>query len=194
MKWNCMRNRCALVCLVLVLVAAAVIAQGDTSAPLVASQNIAVVKTESGLVQGFVHRSIYTYRGIPYAKAARFMPPEKPDRWDGIRTTLTYGFICPQRQTDKINDRAEFLLPHRYWPANENCQNLNVWTPEINDGKKRPVMVWFHGGGFMFGSSIALYAYDGESLSRKGDVVVVTVNHRLNVLGFLDLSAYGSEY
>jgi para-nitrobenzyl esterase len=169
-------------------------AQVDASAPLVASENVAVVKTESGLVQGFIHHGIFTYRGIPYAKAARFMPPEKPDRWEGVRTAFTYGFICPQRQSDQINDRAEFLLPHRYWPANEKCQNLNVWSPGINDGKKRPVMVWFHGGGFVFGSSIALYAYDGENLSRKGDAVVVTVNHRLNVLGFLDLAAYGPEY
>jgi para-nitrobenzyl esterase len=189
-----MRNRIAFVCFALVSTAAAVMAQGDSSASLVASKNVAVVKTESGLVQGFIHHGIFTYRGIPYAKAARFMPPEKPDSWEGVRTAFTYGFICPQRQSDQINDRSEFLLPHRYWPANENCQNLNVWTPGINDGKKRPVMVWFHGGGFIFGSSIALYAYDGENLSRKGDVVVVTVNHRLNVLGFLDLAAYGPEY
>jgi para-nitrobenzyl esterase len=189
-----MRNRTAFVCLALVLAAGTVIAQVDSSAPLVASRNVAVVRTEQGSVQGFIHHGIYTYRGIPYAQASRFMPPEKPDRWEGIRTTLTYGFICPQRQGDQINDRAEFLLPHRFWPANENCQNLNVWTPGINDGKKHPVMVWFHGGGFAFGSSIALYAYDGENLSRKGDVVVVTVNHRLNTLGFLDLSAYGSQY
>ena len=76
----------------------------------------------------------------------------------------------------------------------EDCQNLNVWTPRINDGKKRPVMVWLHGGGFQTGSSIEQRVYDGANLSRKGDVVVVSVNHRLNMLGFLDLSAYGEEY
>lgn len=76
----------------------------------------------------------------------------------------------------------------------EDCQNLNVWTPGINDGKKRPVMVWLHGGGFQTGSSIEQRVYDGANLSRKGDVVVVSVNHRLNMLGFLDLSAYGDEY
>lgn len=189
-----MKNRIAFVCFALVSTATVLMAQVNSSVPLVASRNVAVVKTEQGSVQGFIHRDIYTYRGIPYAKAARFMPPEKPDSWEGVRTTLSYGFICPQRQGDQINDRSEFLLPHRFWPANEKCQNLNVWTPGINDGKKRPVMVWFHGGGFMFGSSIALYAYDGENLSRKGDVVVVTVNHRLNSLGYLDLSAYGAEY
>jgi hypothetical protein len=77
---------------------------------------------------------------------------------------------------------------------NDNCLNLNIWTPGINDGKKRPVMVWFHGGGYTMGSSIEQVAYDGENLSRKGDVVVVTVNHRLNIMGFLDLSAYGPQY
>uniref|UniRef100_UPI0013D45D9D carboxylesterase family protein n=1 Tax=Klebsiella pneumoniae TaxID=573 RepID=UPI0013D45D9D len=71
---------------------------------------------------------------------------------------------------------------------------LNVWTPGINDGKKRPVMFWIHGGGFTAGSSQELPSYDGESLAKTGDVVVVSINHRLNVLGFLDLSAYGDKY
>ena len=75
-----------------------------------------------------------------------------------------------------------------------NCQNLNIWTPGIADGKKRPVMVWLHGGGFSAGSSAEIPAYDGADLSRAGDVVVVSVNHRLNVLGHLDLSAYGEKY
>ena len=76
----------------------------------------------------------------------------------------------------------------------EDCQNLNVWTQGVNDRKKRPVMVWLHGGGFSTGSSIESPAYDGENLSKKGDVVVVSINHRLNSLGHLDLSAYGDKY
>ena len=162
--------------------------------PLIAKPGVAVADTESGKVEGFIHRGIYTYRGIPYAHAARFMPPEKVAKWDGVRTTLTYGFVCEQVLPDHIDDKLEFVGPHRYWLMSEDCQNLNIWTPAINDGKKRPVMVWFHGGGFTNGSSIEQPAYDGENLSRKGDVVLVTVNHRLNVLGFLDLSAYGSKY
>jgi para-nitrobenzyl esterase len=169
-------------------------AQANSSDPLVASPKVAVVETESGKVQGFVHRGIYTYRGIPYAKAERFMPPEKAAPWKEVRTALTYGPICPQVQPQQYNDVVEFLLPHRIWVESDNCQNLNVWTPGINDGKKRPVLVWFHGGGFTNGSAIEQVVYDGENLSRKGDVVVVTVNHRLNVLGFLDLSAYGPQY
>jgi para-nitrobenzyl esterase len=168
--------------------------ESKSSDPLIASAKVAVVDTESGKVQGFIHNAIYTYRGIPYAKAERFMPPEKVAKWEGVRTALTYSYISPQALSDKIDDVGEFLTPHRYGIPNDDCQNLNLWTPGINDGKKRPVMVWFHGGGFSNGSSIEQVAYDGESLSRKGDVVVVTVNHRLNVVGFLDLSAYSAKY
>ena len=86
------------------------------------------------------------------------------------------------------------MVPHMYWSEKEDCQNLNIWTPSIRDGRKRPVMVWLHGGGFSAGSSIEQLAYDGENLSRAGDVVVVSVNHRLNVLGYLDLSPFGEKY
>lgn len=86
------------------------------------------------------------------------------------------------------------MVPHMYWSEKEDCQNLNIWTPSIRDGRKRPVMVWLHGGGFSSGSSIEQLAYDGENLSRAGDVVVVSVNHRLNVLGYLDLSPFGEKY
>ena len=180
--------------IVLATAAVTAVAQVDTSAPLIAASGVAVVDTEVGKVQGFIHHGIYTYRGIPYAKAERFMPPVKTDHWDGVRTALSYGFICPQVQLEQLNDVGEFLLPHRGWGMNDNCLNLNIWTPGINDGKKRPVMVWFHGGGYTMGSSIEQVAYDGENLSRKGNVVVVTVNHRLNIMGFLDLSAYGPQY
>jgi para-nitrobenzyl esterase len=94
--------------------------------------------------------------------------------------------------TEVAND--EMFNPHRYLPTSENCQFLNVWTPGIQDGAKRPVMVWLHGGGWTNGSSIEQVSYDGENLSRKGDVVVVSLNHRINVLGYLDLSAFGAEY
>jgi para-nitrobenzyl esterase len=93
-----------------------------------------------------------------------------------------------------VNDEFEFPFHHNWGYTNENCLTLNVWSPGINDNKKRPVMVWFHGGGFTAGSYVELPSYDGENISRKGDVVLVSVNHRLNVLGFLDLSAYGDKY
>jgi para-nitrobenzyl esterase len=93
-----------------------------------------------------------------------------------------------------LSDEIEFAQQHNFAYMNENCLNLNVWTTGINDGKKRPVMVWLHGGGYTAGSSCELPSYDGENLSRTGDIVVVSVNHRLNVLGFLDLSAVNEKY
>lgn len=150
-----------------------------------------VVSLTNGQVQGVYADSIYSFKGIPYAKAARFMPPEQPDTWDTIRTFDTYGHICPQAPIPQGND----FIAIRESPAEgEDCLNLNVWTPGINDGKKRPVMVWLHGGGFQTGSAIKQLVYDGVNLSREGDVVVVSVNHRLNMLGFLDLSAYSEKY
>lgn len=169
-------------------------AQKTNADRVVASSNVAIVPTESGKVQGFLHTGTYTFRGVPYAQAERFMPPEKVPAWRGVRRAITYGNICPQPISSKIQDIQVFFTGNRFWPADENCQNLNIWTPGIQDGKKRPVMVWLHGGGYFSGSSIEMSAYDGDHLSKKGDVVVVTVNHRLNVLGFLDLSAYGEKY
>ena len=161
---------------------------------IVAGKNIAVVETESGKVKGYIHNSIYTYKGIPYAKAERFMAPTKPNPWTGVRSSMTYGPVCPIDPMSSTNDVFEFAFHHDWGYSNENCLSLNIWTPQINDHKKRPVLVWFHGGGFSTGSSIELPSYDGENLAKKGDVVLVSVNHRLNVLGFLDLSAYGDKY
>lgn len=148
-----------------------------------AGGNTAVVSTDSGTVQGYVKDGTYTYHGIPYAEAdERFVPAHKVSSWNGTKTAYSYGAIAPQSGGNNL-------------PAmDENCQNLNIWTQGINDIKKRPVMVWLHGGGFSTGSSIESPAYDGENLSKKGDVVVVSINHRLNSLGHLDLSAYGDKY
>jgi len=168
--------------------------QTNTDAAIIASKNIAVVPTESGKLRGYIHKGVYTYKGIPYAQADRFMPPSKPQPWTDVRTALTYGPVCPTDPTTTVNDAIEFPFNHDWGYSNEHCQSLNVLTPMINDGKKRPVMVWLHGGGFSAGSSVELPSYDGENLSKKGDVVVVTVNHRLNALGFLDLSAYSGKY
>lgn len=162
--------------------------------PIVAGKDVAVVPTESGKVRGYIHNGTATFKGIPYAKADRFMAPAKPDSWTGVRSSMTYGPVCPMDPTTTVYDEIEFPFQHDWGYTNENCLSLNVWTPEANSSKKRPVMVWFHGGGFTAGSSVELPSYDGKNLTKKGDVVVVTVNHRLNILGFLDLSAYGDKY
>lgn len=168
--------------------------QNNASAPVIAGDSIAITSTESGKVKGYIHNGIFTFKGIPYAKADRFMAPEKPTAWSNVRSSMTYGPVCPTDPTTTVNDAFEFAFDHDLGYSNEHCQVLNVWTQAINDGKKRPVMVWLHGGGFSAGSSIELPSYDGENLAKKGDVVLVSVNHRLNVLGFLDLSAYGDKY
>ena len=161
---------------------------------IIAGNDIAVTSTESGKVKGYIHNGIFTFKGIPYAKADRFTAPQKPTPWTEVRSSMSYGPVCPTDPTTSVNDAFEFAFNHDLGYSNEHCQSLNIWTQKLNDGKKRPVMVWFHGGGFTAGSSIELPSYDGENLAKKGDVVLVSVNHRLNVLGFLDLSAYGDKY
>lgn len=167
----------------------------EVVAQLVTGENIAVVSTMSGKVRGYVNNTVFTYKGIPYAEAKRFEAPQKVKPWDGVRSSMTYGPVAPLIDpTTSVRDEGEFIFHHDWGYTSENCLVLNVWTPGINDGKKRPVMFWIHGGGFTAGSSQELPSYDGESLAKKGDVVVVSINHRLNVLGFLDLSAYGEKY
>jgi para-nitrobenzyl esterase len=164
-------------------------------AQLQTGKDVAVTSTGAGKVRGYIHNSIYTYKGMPYAEAKRFEAPQKPKPWQGIRSSMTYGPVAPlMNPTTSVQDESEFVYHHDWGYTNEDCMRLNVWTPGINDGKKRPVMFWIHGGGFTAGSSQELPSYDGENLSKKGDVVVVSINHRLNILGFLDLSAYGDKY
>ena len=158
-------------------------------------ENVAVTNTESGKVRGYILNSIYTYKGIPYAQAERFMSPIKAEPWEGIRSSTTYGPVAPlMTPTTEVQDEPEFVFDHDWGYTNEDCLRINIWTPGVADGKKRPVLFWIHGGGFTAGSSQELPSYEGENLSKKGDVVVVSINHRLNILGFLDLSAYGEKY
>ncbi len=191
-----MKRRIYLLAFLIAAVGACGALAADTD-PLTAQPGVAVTQTTQGKVQGYVRNGIYTYHGIPYAEAERFMPPVKAKPWEGVRMALTLGPVSPQ-STAREDD---IFPPHWHWPhweprntpQGEDCQNLNVWTPGLDD-KKRPVMVWLHGGGFFAGASLVEDVYDGENLSRTGDVVVVSVNHRLNVLGFLDLSAYGEGH
>ena len=162
---------------------------------LLTSEETTIVQTATGKVAGYIEQGIYTYKGIPYAKAERFMAPQPADSWEGVRSCRAYGPTAPQEvRTGWASDELGFSFAWTDGFPGEDCLRANVWTPGINDGKKRPVMVWLHGGGYSTGSGQELPSYDGASLARKGDVVVVTVNHRLNVLGFLDLSTFGKEY
>lgn len=142
-----------------------------------------VVKTESGNVSGAIDDGIFVFKGIPYAKAERFMPPQDPDPWEGVLECNDFGPVARQIvpwYPDSIQNENELF-------------SVNVWTQGLSDGKKRPVMLWLHGGGFHVGASNDPMTY-GKALAKKGDVVMVSVNHRLNILGFLDLSACGPKY
>ena len=164
-----------------------------TDDTFVAGAGRGVVRVAQGQLMGFRDRGVYTFRGVPYAKAARFMPPQPPDAWSGVRLAMNYGEICPVPEQVTVANDEQFNV-HRYFPQNENCQFLNIWTPSLVNGGKRPVLVFIHGGGFTNGSSIEGEGYEGRNLAELGDLVVVTLNHRLNVLGALDLSAYGGYY
>lgn len=151
-----------------------------------------IVETKAGKIRGFQVDSTYTFHGIKYADAKRFQAPQPVKPWKGVKDALAYGYVSPLMEQDKPT--MEVLIPHRYWLEDENCQYLNIWTQSLDRQAKKPVMVWFHGGGFFAGSSIEHVAYEGDHLSEFGDVVVVSVNHRLNVLGYLDLSPFGEKY
>ena len=152
-----------------------------------------VVLVQSGKLRGFRDGKTTVFLGVPYAEAERFELPQPVKPWEGIKSAQAWGPVCPIPQmTAPGND--EFVFPHRYWLENEHCQVLNIWTQDLSPATKKPVMVWLHGGGFTNGSSMESYAYDGRNLSEYGDVVVVSLNHRLNIIGTLDLSAYGAQY
>lgn len=178
------------------LIPAAISAQNSIPGyTLNSSAAASTVSTQYGDVCGYIENGIYNYKGIPYAQAERYGEPQAPKAWDGVRSSRYYGPTCPQEfRSTWYMDAVAFSSRWDDGFAGEDCLRVNVWTPGINDGKKRPVMVWIHGGGFSTGSGQEQPAYDGQSLATKGDVVVVSLNHRLNVLGFLNLSAYGDQY
>lgn len=154
-----------------------------------------IAHTIYGDIQGYCDDGIFTFKGVPYAKAERFMAPEYPDRHDDVLKCLVYGAKAMQDQNAAWHSPSDYDFGFEFKNElmSEDCQVLNIWTPAL-DGKKRPVFLWIHGGGYANGSAIFLPAQEGKALAQKGDIVVVTVNHRLNVLGYLDLSSLGGRY
>jgi len=157
----------------------------DTTRP--AHQRSPIVDTTAGQVQGILNYGIHAFRSIPYgastAGANRYRPPHPPAPWSGVRPALEYGHDCVQNLP---NSPLAFKWYYARLPQGEDCLHVSVYTPGVNDNRKRPVMVWLHGAGY-YGSSGSGPAFEGSNLARHGDVVVVTVTHRIGVLGFLHL-------
>jgi len=191
----------------------------DDNGPL---SGYAVAETSFGRVRGIQSRGINIFKGIPYGASTdgvnRFIPPVDPADWRGVRDAMLYGHSAPQSDPPKPRSdasmsiassvtlaaetyplrppsifRALGVLGEQHTGEGEDCLVLNIWTPAINDGRKRAVMVWLHGGGFGSGLGSSP-SNDGTNLALRGDVVVLTINHRLNVLGFANLSEFSSDF
>ena len=153
---------------------------GSPNSNITANDNT-TVEVSGGTLIGGLDGEVYTYLGVPYATATERFVAAETASWDGTFDASEYGNISPQQSFFGSDGQ------------DNDCLNLNIWTNGINDGKKRPVLVWFHGGGLTSGSANE-NSTNGKNLAAKEDVVVVTVNHRLGVLAYLDLEDYGEKY
>ena len=171
------------------------VAASSFSWPALAQGDPVVAETTYGRVRGTEVSGIKIFKGIPYGATTtgqnRFMPPIAPPKWSGVRDALAYGSSAPQSEPGARRAASAIAVAAAGLPAeSEDCLVLNVWTPAVHDNRKRPVMFWCHGGGFATGSGSSPVT-EGLNLARRGDVVVVTINHRLNVLGFTSLEEAG---
>ncbi len=172
--------------------------EDDDEQVLFIGDNIALADTNYGKVRGCVLRGIHYFLGIPYGAdtsgANRFMPPQKPKPWTDVFPTIWWGNTAPQNMENRYaNKYASFRDHWNYDDVSEDCLRINVFTPAINDGQKRPVMLWLHGGGFTNGNGIEQDGYNGENLARFGNVVFCSINHRLGPLGYTNLAGVGGE-
>lgn len=169
----------------------------DDAQVLFIGDNIALADTQYGKVKGYVLRGINYFLGIPYgadtSEANRFMPPQKPKPWTDVFPAVWWGNSAPQ-MLDGMYSRNRYSTFTDHWnydDVSEDCLRINVFTPALNDGKKRPVLVWLHGGGFTSGNGNEHDGYNGENIARDGDIVFCSVNHRLGPLGFSYLAGVG---
>ena len=172
--------------------ASALAARRDPAPGSCSTPRTAVAKTQYGTVRGYVDDGVLTFKGVPYGATTggenRWLPAKPPVPWDGELPALTYGANCPQRLHDWSSEQT-FLQQWTDGWQSEDMLKLNVWTSSLSG--RRPVMVYLHGGGYFFGSAYELASQDGAQMARHHDVVSVTVNHRLNILGFFDVSSIG---
>jgi para-nitrobenzyl esterase len=155
----------------------------------------AVARTQYGKIRGYEEGGVLTFKGVPYGQSTagdnRWLPCKPPTPWDGERPTLVYGANCPQNLHDFTAVEQSFLQQWVDGYLSEDMLKLNIWTPSLSG--KRAVMFYIHGGGYSFGSSYELASHHGAQMARHHDVVQISVNHRLNALGFLDVSQVGGD-
>jgi para-nitrobenzyl esterase len=172
-------------------------AEGQDEQILLVGDSIAVADTQYGKVRGYILRGINYFLGMPYGADTsgtnRFMPPQKPKPWTEVYPALWWGNTAPQNMEGRYENKLASFRDHwNYDDVSEDCLRINVFTPGI-DGKKRPVLFWIHGGGFVNGNGIEHDGYNGENFARFGDVVFCSINHRLGPLGFCNLAGVGGE-
>jgi len=151
-----------------------------------------IVQTKYGKIRGVTYGDMNIFMGVEYAQAKRFHMPEEPKCWDGIKNAYQHGPISPQvRATDPF---FYYRGIHVVEKESENCQNLNIWAPKTLNDEKKPVFVFIHGGGFFAGNAFEEVSFDGFNLAHYGNIIFVSINHRLNILGHLNLEDYGEEF
>jgi para-nitrobenzyl esterase len=155
----------------------------------------AVANTRYGKVRGFLDGGVLTFKGVPYGQTTagenRWLPAKQPTPWKDELPVLVYGANCPQNLHTWTSPEQTFIQDWDDGWQSEEMLKLNIWTPSLTG--KRPVMFYIHGGGFSFGSSYELPSHEGAQMARHHDVVQVSVNHRLNILGFFDVSDIGGS-
>jgi para-nitrobenzyl esterase len=155
----------------------------------------AIAKTQYGKVRGFVDGGVLTFKGVPYgattAEENRWLPAKPPAPWTDEYPALAYGANCPQTLHPWTSIEQTFLFDWDDGWQSEDMLKLNIWTPSLTG--KLPVMVYFHGGGYSFGSSYELPSHEGAQMARHHNVVQVSINHRLNILGFFDVAEIGGS-
>jgi para-nitrobenzyl esterase len=163
--------------------------------PFCSTPRSAVANTQYGKVRGFVSGDVFTFKGVPYgqttAEENRWLPAKPPQPWSDEFPALVYGANCPQNLHTWTGNEQTFIQDWDDGWQSEDLLKLNIWTPSLSG--KRPVMFYIHGGGYSFGSSYELPSHEGAQMARHHDVVQVSVNHRLNILGFFDVSEIGGS-
>ena len=162
----------------------------------VAEEDYPAAETQAGKYLGYIDDDVFTFKGIEYAYADRFHMPQDPPSFGGLREAYEYGYGVPEMTYDlrgkKPGDGVEQI--GMYWNMDEHLHYLNVWTRSLDPEAKKPVIFFIHGGGYAGGAANHLFIYDGWALAAAYDVVMVSINHRLNMLGYLDLSSFGERY